>query len=622
MTPCAFEGNIPQDFSGGQYVRNGGNPVANEVQGRDAHWFDGDGMLTGVSFRIDSSHRIVPEFVNQYVLTDLFIATKASSSLRTPILPSIATLVNPLSSILFICLRVLRTICLVILSQLPGSLQSIKKISVANTALLYHDGRALATCESGPPMRIALPSLETVGWFNGQRSENEDVVDGGPGFGGSGPTSFFKEWTTAHPRVDCETDELILYHSTFFPPYVHYSVVPARSKDFSGTQQATRELLNKPVPGIRIPKLMHDFGVTKHHTIILDLPLALDPLNLARSRPVVEYDPTSCSRFGVFPRYRPEEIQWFETNPCCIFHTANSWDEPHQDYSIKDSGSISVNMLACRLTSASIVFSAGDIAAPIPIHPIPEDQQEEDQCRLYFYQFRLNKAHGISQITHQWALAAIPFEFPTLRDSCSMSFAKYIYGCSVSDSTFGAALGRATKINSLVKIDVENLIARGRQHPPQQIKGCVDSRSMLDILASADDNDPIKVFQMPDGIYAQEPRFVPRINGTSEDDGWILTYVYDESQLDDRGECTSDCKSELWIIDASNMKVVVARIFLPQRVPYGLHGCWYSAEQVGRQRPYAATRAAEILKVSQISPPSKIWKGWMAVRKAIEGQLG
>ena len=181
-------------------MRNGGNPVTNEDLGRDAHWFDGDGMLSGVSFRRcgEEGSEVQPEFVNQYILTDLYISTKTSPLLQTPILPSIATLVNPLSSLVTITLRVFRTIFLVILSHLSGSQQAIKKISVANTAVLYHDGRALATCESGPPMRIALPSLDTVGWFNGRRAEGEPDGEGGPGFGGDGMLSFMKEWTTAH----------------------------------------------------------------------------------------------------------------------------------------------------------------------------------------------------------------------------------------------------------------------------------------------------------------------------------------------------------------------------------------------------------------------------------------
>ena len=168
--------------------------------GRDAHWFDGDGMLSGVSFRKtgDKGSDVQPEFVNQYILTDVYLSSKTSKYLTTPILPSIATLVNPLSSLAMITLRIFRTLLLVLLSHLPGSQQAIKKISVANTALVYHDGRALATCESGPPMRIALPGLETVGWYNGKSAEGESASEAGAGFGGDGILGFMKEWTTAH----------------------------------------------------------------------------------------------------------------------------------------------------------------------------------------------------------------------------------------------------------------------------------------------------------------------------------------------------------------------------------------------------------------------------------------
>ena len=378
-------------------------------------------------------------------------------------------------------------------------------------------------------------------------------------------------------------------------------------------------MLNKAVSGIKSAKMMHDFGVSSTHTIIMDLPLSLDPLNLAKNKPVVAYDPTSRSRFGVFPRYRPQDVRWFETNPCCIFHTANSWNtstgggSPIFDTEL-------VNMLACRLTSATLVFSAGDLAAPQPTDDIPLDQQEEEQCRLYYYQFELSNNTNQNIILHQWALSAISFEFPSLRDSVSMSAAKYIYGCSLSDSSFGAALGRAVKINSLVKVDVESLISEGKHNPPTPIKGCVDQRTIAEIVASEDPHDPIKVFMMPEGWFAQESRFVPRDNGTSEDDGWILSYVFDESQLGADGEPKPEAKSELWVIDSKNMTDVVAKIPLPQRVPYGLHGNWIAEEDIQGQRPVERLRSMPSAKQST-EAPSVARRTWMASRRALEAYL-
>lgn len=416
----------------------------------------------------------------------------------------------------------------------------------------------------------------------------------------------------------------------------------SREKGGIASQQH-RSVLNRPVPGIQSAKMMHDFGVSNAHTIIMDLPLSLDPLNLLKRRPVVSYDPNGKSRFGVFPRYQPEDIKWFETNSCCIFHTANSWDSCVSTPRPEGREIPVVNMLVCRLTSAALVFSAGDLAAPIPIGDVPVDKQEEEQCRLYFYQFCLSsplllEENKRNKILHQWALSKVPFEFPSLRDSVSMSAAKYIYGCSVGGTTFGAALGRAVKINSLVKMDVERLIQEGMRNPPIPITGYVDGRNIAEIAASNDPQDPIKVFMMPEGWFAQESRFVPRKNGSGEeDDGWILTYVFDESsQLDSYGECTANAKSELWIIDAMNMKDVVARIYLPQRVPYGLHGNWFSEEQVNGQRPVNSIRslpflAADSLKIQTRrsqnnnnninNKKSFAWKWWMEARGWLERRL-
>ena len=379
---------------------------------------------------------------------------------------------------------------------------------------------------------------------------------------------------------------------------------------------------------MRSAKMMHDFGVSSHYTIIMDLPLSLDPVNLVKNKPVVAYDPSGVSRFGVFPRYQPNNVTWFETNPCCIFHTANSWDSGVQDPISKHSDS-TVNMLACRLTSASLVFSAGALAAPVPTCTVSKYEKEEEQCRLYYYEFHLNPPQDLeisdrsdsrNVILNQWALAAIPFEFPTLNDSRSMSAARFIYGCSVEGTSFGAALGRAVKIGSLVKVDVGTLIAKGKSDPPAQITGCVDTRNMSEILASKDPDDPIRVFKMPTGWYAQESRFVPRANGDSEDDGWLLSYVFDESQLDADGECPNDAKSELWIIDAKTMSDVVARVYLPQRVPYGLHGNWISEEQILNQRPIAKIREMP-RSTKHVQKASLAWALWMSFRGIVHSIL-
>lgn len=45
LTECTVIGTIPSALAGGQYVRNGGNPLTNEDATRDAHWFDVSSMM-------------------------------------------------------------------------------------------------------------------------------------------------------------------------------------------------------------------------------------------------------------------------------------------------------------------------------------------------------------------------------------------------------------------------------------------------------------------------------------------------------------------------------------------------------------------------------------------------
>ncbi|KAF2877043.1 carotenoid oxygenase [Massariosphaeria phaeospora] len=664
-TSISYSGTIPSELLGGQYVRNSSNPLSNSDLGRAAHWFDGDGMLTGVHVEKSQTtpHAATPRFMSQHILTDVALSSLETPQLRTPILPSIATLSNPASSLLLLLWTILRTVFIVILSHLPGSQRVIKRISVANTSFLFHDGRALATCESGPPMRVQLPNLETVGWYDGISVEGEVPLAGGlaemekaqNAFGGTGLTSWMREWTTGHPKVDPRTGEMMLFHCNFLPPFVHYSLIPPEPTLPLPLDNQQKKLVNVPVPGCSGGKMMHDFGVSLAHTVILDLPLSLTAFNLLKNEPMVSYQPHKPSRFGIFPRRDAGAIRWFETASCCIFHTANTWDD------IDSNGhTTAVNLLACRMTSANMVFSAGNIqplthpnrkksanrkpmsffakydeddevkdlekdsldeetpllsttdtlatnftpSSSRPPVPLILDNDEE-QCRLYYYRFALASATE-NTITHQYALSAIPFEFPTLAPKYEMSCARYIYGCSTTSENFGAALGKATKVDIVVKMDVDELLARGEANPPKSIIGCIDNRSIAEVLQSKDKHDPISVFQLPPLHYAQEARFVPRSDTRTEDDGFLLFYVFDESQLDDDGECRDDATSELWVLNAKDMKTIVCKFHLPARVPYGLHGNWFSEAQIKSQRGIVSVRQR----------PQELKDTWWLRRKA------
>jgi carotenoid cleavage oxygenase len=67
------------------------------------------------------------------------------------------------------------------------------------------------------------------------------------------------------------------------------------------------------------------------------------------------------------------------------------------------------------------------------------------------------------------------------------------------------------------------------------------------------------------GTHASEGVFVAASEEAGEDEGWVLTVVYDEGRN----------ASDLVVLDATDFAgSPVATVHLPQRVPFGFHGSW------------------------------------------------
>ncbi len=65
------------------------------------------------------------------------------------------------------------------------------------------------------------------------------------------------------------------------------------------------------------------------------------------------------------------------------------------------------------------------------------------------------------------------------------------------------------------------------------------------------------------GVYPGEPVFVPRPEGTAEDDGVVLCVLLEGSD------------SSLLVLDASNFKEL-ARARVELAIPFGFHGSFYT----------------------------------------------
>ncbi len=83
-------------------------------------------------------------------------------------------------------------------------------------------------------------------------------------------------------------------------------------------------------------------------------------------------------------------------------------------------------------------------------------------------------------------------------------------------------------------------------------------------------------YDLAPGRYASEAPFAPRIGGTAEDDGYLVSFVTDENA--GRSECV--------ILDAARIQDgPVCRIALPHKLCSGTHACWADRGQIGRPLP-------------------------------------
>ena len=184
-------------------------------------------MLHGVHFPDPSIHNQAGPsrastrraiYTNRHLATPLLDLTLLL--LRSPI-PSIALLISPLSSLHRIISAIIQAFTIAIRARLGV-------LSVANTSVIWWatglgteaeeekgiddslgsseewgDGRLLATCESGPPLEVRVPGLETVRW------DRLDDVSGESLGNRRGKWEWFKRWGLS--RVQ-EVGPLPLYH--------------------------------------------------------------------------------------------------------------------------------------------------------------------------------------------------------------------------------------------------------------------------------------------------------------------------------------------------------------------------------------------------------------------------
>lgn len=262
------------------------------------------------------------------------------------------------------------------------------------------------------------------------------------------------------------------------------------------------ELTRTVTIDIPAPVMMHDFAITEHYTIFMYLPLTFSMERIMRGESAYLFESDSPSRFGILPRHGDNSsIRWFDAPSCYIFHTVNAYEVGEE-----------IVLIACRMSGTTCL----DI-------PTKFNDGQDDRPRLYRWRFNLRTG-----AVQEEALDDVVSDFPSLNQQ---------------------RLGRQSRYGYTARMV-------SGQKPAFTFDGLLK----YDFISGSS-----QVHELGLGRYGGEAVFVPRPDGTAEDDGWLLTFVYD----------TAKQASELLVVSAQDLTAEpVARVLLPQRVPYGFHGIW------------------------------------------------
>ncbi|MDE0703468.1 MAG: 9-cis-epoxycarotenoid dioxygenase [Rhodospirillaceae bacterium] len=412
------------------------------------HWFDGDAMLHAVWFEDGRA-----TYRNRYVRTSDHLAEVAGACDAGGIL-------GPANR---------------------GRTGTEYK-DTANTDIVIHNGELMALWYiCGAPVRVDALTLETLG---------EET------FSGKLPRR-----VSAHAKTDARTGEFLFFDYALYEPWMSFGVV--------GADNELKHFTQIELPGPRLP---HDMGITENYAILHDLPVVFTEQGMKQGLWTIHQPRDLPTRFGVLPRTgRGDEIRWFETDPCYIYHVINCWEDGDE-----------VVMHACKMIPNNLApdpkYGAyAPMVALLALHAVPVE-------------WRMNlKTGGIAERQLDDRLG----EFPAVNLDWVGRKGRHSYHVSLEGSD-------TLLFDGLLKYDLET-------------GACVEHR-------------------FAPGVYGSEPVFAPRPGAAEEDDGYVVTFTVDRA----------DGRSEAQVFDARALDAgPVARVRIPQRVPFGFHATWGRGDRVG-----------------------------------------
>jgi all-trans-8'-apo-beta-carotenal 15,15'-oxygenase len=309
----------------------------------------------------------------------------------------------------------------------------------------------------------------------------------------------------AHPRIDpsCQLDG-------GKPCLVNFAIKTGISSkislyEFNPEGKLLRQY-SHIIPGFAF---IHDFAITPNYCIFFQNPVKFNPLpyllGFRGAGECIQFQSDRATKIIVIPRNkeRKKRVRIFNVNSGFVFHHANAFE-------VEDK--ICIDSIAyAELPQVNRNSSYKDV-----------DFDALAPGQLWRFTLNLSDGSAESQLTESRCC-----EFPTLDPAKVGRENRYLFLGAASEATGNAPL------QAILKLDWQTGVRQLYTFAP---KG-----------------------------YVSEPIFVPKPDAASEDDGWVLTLVYDAGHH----------RSNLVILDGLDLnKGPIATLHLKHHIPYGLHGSW------------------------------------------------
>jgi carotenoid cleavage dioxygenase len=269
-----------------------------------------------------------------------------------------------------------------------------------------------------------------------------------------------------------------------------------------------------PLPGPRLP---HDMAFTENYVILNDFPLFWDPRLLAHDVHLPRFYPDIPSRFAVLPRRGgTDDIRWFEADPTFVLHFTNAYE---------DGDEIVLDGFFEGDPQPTEAGTTGGAKWEKLFRFLALDRL---QARLHRWRFNL-----VTGAVKEEQLSESVTEFGTINADYTAGRYRYTYAATGKPGWF--------LFDGLVKHD----LFTGDQHR----------------------------VSFGDGVYGSETAMAPRVGGTGEDDGYLVTLTTDMNA--DASYCV--------VFDAARIADgPVCKLLLPERISSGTHSTWAPGHRLRR----------------------------------------